>query len=63
MSIRIIQDCDRCGAHRELNVGYHGGRATIKDAAKMGGWRDVEEFKHLCSDCIRAALGEKRVES
>lgn len=63
MSIRIIQDCNRCGAHRELNVGYHGGRSTIKEAALQGGWRDVEEFKHLCADCIRAVLTEKQAES
>ena len=59
MSIRVIQNCDRCGAHRELNVGYHGGLPTIKAAALLGGWRDVQEFKHLCADCIRVVLTEK----
>lgn len=59
MTIKIVQTCDRCGTTRELNVGYHGGRATIKNAAALGGWRDVEEFKHLCSSCIRAVLTEK----
>lgn len=57
MSITILQRCDRCGASRTLNVGYHGGLQTIKQAALMGGWRDVQEFKHLCAACITAALG------
>lgn len=56
MTIKIIQSCDRCSADRELNVGYHGGRNTIKEAALGGGWRDVQEFKHLCADCIRKVL-------
>lgn len=58
MTITIIQSCDRCSANRELNVGYHGGRNTIKEAALIGGWRDVQEFKHLCADCIRKVLAD-----
>lgn len=58
MSITVTQTCDRCGAKRDLNVGYHGGRSTIKQAALVGGWRDVQEFKHLCADCIRRVLTE-----
>lgn len=58
MTIKIIQSCDRCAAHRELNVGYHGGRSNIREAALIGGWRDVQEFKHLCADCIRKVLAE-----
>jgi hypothetical protein len=56
MTIRIIQTCDGCGETRELNVGYHGGRQTIKQAADDSGWRAVQEFKHLCDKCIRKAV-------
>lgn len=54
--IVITQICDGCGETRELAVGYRGGRDTIKQAAIVGGWRDVQEFKHLCAMCIAKAI-------
>lgn len=54
--IEIVQTCNGCGEKRLLNVGYFGGRETIKKAAEVGGWRDVQEFKHLCPACIRKAV-------
>lgn len=56
MSITITQTCDGCGSSRELGVGYHGQRSTIKAAADQGGWRAVQEFKHLCAACIAKAV-------
>lgn len=63
MTVTITQTCDRCGVERYLNVGYHGGRSTIKQAALVGGWRDVQEFKHLCAVCINAVLTKETQES
>jgi hypothetical protein len=63
MTVTITQTCDRCGATRDLNVGYRGGLDTIKQAALGGGWRDVQEFKHLCADCINAVLTKEAQES
>lgn len=57
MTISITQTCDGCRKTRSLNnVGYHGGRSTIRAQAKTGGWRDVQEFKHLCPECITKAI-------
>lgn len=54
--IVVTQSCDGCGLSRFLTVGYSGDLGTIKRAANLGGWREVREFKHLCTDCINNAL-------
>lgn len=56
MSIKIIQTCDKCENTRTLAVGYHGGRSSIKAAACVGGWVELEEFKHICHKCVRKIL-------
>lgn len=56
MTIDITQTCNGCGESRNLIVGYYGGRDIIKQAAESGGWRAVQEFRHLCSKCIAKAV-------
>lgn len=50
MTLTLTQTCDGCGATRELE----------SMTEEHAGWRVVESGKpkkHLCTDCIRRALG------
>lgn len=56
MAIKITQTCDGCGEERMLTVGFANGYPSIAKAADQGGWRNVLNEKHLCRDCLRAAV-------
>lgn len=56
MTIVITQTCNGCGLPRELVVGHNNSLQSVQDAAKKGGWRAVQESKHLCANCITEAI-------
>lgn len=51
MSLREIieQACDGCSETRDLKKGEN---------PDNGGWREVQTNKHLCPNCIYAALNK-----
>lgn len=53
MSLIWIQTCDGCGTTREL---------TQRDPIpQKEGWREVDNNKHLCAQCIFKALRHVKV--
>lgn len=56
MSIKITQTCDGCGEERELAASGYGTSDDLKQAARLHGWREVLDKKHLCLDCLRRAV-------
>lgn len=63
--ITVIQECDGCGTKRGLRVlTSYATEVTLKWTPQDGGWRTVEsggDGKHLCDQCIRAALDRGQV--
>lgn len=46
--ITITQTCNACGKSRQL-------RST--NEVRLAGWREIDPDVHLCTDCIKRALG------
>lgn len=60
MSVSIVQTCDGCGQKRYLKVSQTGMHRNITEASNGEGWRGVEDSKHICPKCIKAALSQKK---
>jgi hypothetical protein len=55
MTIKITQTCNGCSISRTLSLGYRGDAQSLTDASRRGGWREVRDGVHLCTDCIDKA--------
>jgi hypothetical protein len=63
--ITVTQECDGCGTKRGLRIlTSHASEITLKWTPQEGGWRTVDsagDGKHLCDQCIQAALAGRQV--
>lgn len=59
MTIEIRQCCDKCGLIRVVRFMPADRFQTVSAAGESHGWKEVQENKHLCPNCIKAALHQR----
>ena len=57
VTVKVTQTCNGCNTSRELTENHRPFDSnSIRQAAEMGGWREVRDSQHLCPACITKAL-------